>query len=96
MSLTVSKLYKKNLVYIPSDFLNDSGITESKNFIIQYDKKTKKISLIPLPENDAFQVQWIESQILILKDALNENSQEIQKLEQSKFSILKSVLKGDI
>lgn len=62
MAKVVSKLYSKNLVYIPIEYLSDSGISESKVFVTEYDSLTKKISLWALPKEDIEKLSHLSHQ----------------------------------
>lgn len=62
MSKVVSKLYSKNLVYIPQEYLVDSGISDSKMFVTDYDPDTKKITLWALSKEDAEKVSLLSNQ----------------------------------
>lgn len=72
MSTIVSKLYTRNIVYIPIEFLIESGIMDSKYLTIEYDNEIKKIILTSISQENASKLIDLESEkIKIFKDIKN-------------------------
>lgn len=62
MSTIVSKLYTRNLVYIPVEYLIDSGIMDSRYLTIEYNSDSKIFTLASISKENASKLLELENE----------------------------------
>lgn len=96
MIITLARLHNANLVYIPAEFLEDSGLNLTKTLTIEIDRKKNKIILTPISEKLASEakkkVVEIESKITEIRRSQTD-LHKIKVYESEKEDYLKNLQK---
>lgn len=79
MTIVLARLQSKNLVYVPSDFLDETGISITKNMTMELDQDTNRIILTPVSEKSAKKA----------RDQLEEFDKEITVIRKSQKDLAK-------
>jgi bifunctional DNA-binding transcriptional regulator/antitoxin component of YhaV-PrlF toxin-antitoxin module len=97
MAIVIARLQSKNLIYVPSEFLDLTGLSITKNMTMELDLDTNKIVLTPLSEKLAKKardkIEEFEREINSIRKS-QKDLHRVKEIEESKKNYLK-YLGGD-